>query len=122
MNKIHSNKQPNTTPGDDQQNDRKRWAWMGYILHNLDSDIRKITRLERLHLKILKRKQSAVFNWICLDNDLLPKYKIFVCVSVCNLHNLFSFKQPVKIVLAFSTAKADRKKMIFLMRFCYIIL
>ena len=35
-------------------------------------------RLERLHLKILKKKQSAVFNQTCLDNDLPPK-----CVYVC---------------------------------------
>ena len=46
---------------------------MGYFLHHLDPDIRKVTRrLERLHVKILKRKQSVVFNRTCLDNDLLP--------------------------------------------------
>ena len=35
------------------------WARMGYFLHHLDPDIRKMIRkLERLHLKILKRKLS----------------------------------------------------------------
>ena len=48
---------------------------MGYFLYHLDPDIRKIRRrLERLHLKILKRKQAVVFNQTCLDNDLLRIY------------------------------------------------
>ena len=46
-----------------------------------DPDIRKITRrLEHLHLKIWKRKQSVVFNSTCLDNDLLPKYTIYIYI------------------------------------------
>ena len=44
------------------------WASMGYFLHHRDTDIRKITRkFEYLHLKILKRKQSVVFNWTCIN-------------------------------------------------------
>ena len=39
------------------------WATMGYILHHRDPDIRKIARrLEHLHLRILKKKRSVVFN------------------------------------------------------------
>ena len=51
------------------------WDSMGHFLYYLEPDIRKITRrLERLHLKIFKRNQSAVFNQTCLDNDLALKY------------------------------------------------
>ena len=38
------------------------WASIGHFLDQPDSDIRWIITLERLHLKILKRKYSAVFN------------------------------------------------------------
>ena len=51
------------------------WASIGYFLHQLDQDIR---RLEHLQLKILKKKESMVFNQTCLDNDLLPKYVIYI--------------------------------------------
>ena len=51
------------------------WANMGYFLHHLDPNIREIRKKQkRLHLKILKMKQSMVFYWKRLDNDLLPKY------------------------------------------------
>ena len=58
----------NTTLEDDQENGRKRLARMEPFLHNLDPHTRKI-KLERLHLKILKRKYTAVFNRTCLNND-----------------------------------------------------
>ena len=52
------------------------WASIGYFLHHFDAYIRKITRrLKRLHMKILKRKQSVVFNRICLDN-------IYICMKI----------------------------------------
>ena len=34
------------------------WARIGPFLHHLDTDIRKIRRLERIPLKILKRKPN----------------------------------------------------------------
>ena len=37
-------------------------ASMKYFLHYLDPDIRKIIRIEHLHLEILERKQSVVLN------------------------------------------------------------
>ena len=43
------------------------WSSMESFLHHLDPDIRKITkRLERHHLKILKRRQSAIIKQTCL--------------------------------------------------------
>ena len=61
----------------------RAWASMGHFLHHLDPNIRKITRrLDSLHLKILKKKQSAVFNRTCLDNDLLPKYTIYILCTL----------------------------------------
>ena len=53
------------------------WANIGFFLYQHDPDIRRLVRrLECLYLKILKKKQSTVFNQTCLDNDLLPKYTI----------------------------------------------
>ena len=66
------------------------WASIGYYLHYLVPDIRKITRrLERLDLKILKKKQSAVFDQTCLDTDLLPKYVVYIIVSVSIIVHIF---------------------------------
>ena len=71
MNKTHYNKQPNTTSEDGQLTSemvKSTWASMGHFLHHLDPDIRKITRrLEHLYLKILRRKQSRVFNQTFFD-------------------------------------------------------
>ena len=75
MNKTLSNKQSNTIPEDDKWNGQKLLGSIEYFLHHLNPDIRKITRrLKHFHLKILKKKQSAIFNQTCLDNNLLPKY------------------------------------------------
>ena len=47
--------------------DKSASADMGYFLHYLNPDIRKITkRLEHIHLKILKKKYYLVFNQTCL--------------------------------------------------------
>ena len=43
------------------------WGSMGHFLHYLDPDIRKVIRLEHLHLTILKRKYFSVFNRISLN-------------------------------------------------------
>ncbi len=52
---------------------KSAWANIGFFLYQLDPEVRRLVRrLERLHLKILKKKQSTVFNETCLDNDLLP--------------------------------------------------
>ena len=41
----------------------------GQFLYPLDPDVRKITkRLERLHLKIINKKYSEVFNKASLNN------------------------------------------------------
>ena len=42
------------------------WANIGFFLYQFDPDIRRLARrLKRLHLKILKKKQSAVINQTC---------------------------------------------------------
>ena len=54
-------------------------ASMWHFLHNLDPDIRKITRrLEHLHLEILKRKHSMVFNQTCLYIYIY----IYICIYI----------------------------------------
>ena len=60
--RTHWNKRSNTTPEDDQQNE-SAWANIGFFLYQLDPNVRRLVRrLERLHLKILKKKESTVFN------------------------------------------------------------
>ena len=51
---------------------------------DLIPDIRKITRrLDRFHLKNLKRKQFVVFNRRCLSNDLLSIYlSIYIYIYI----------------------------------------
>ena len=42
---------------------KSAWANIGFFLHHLDPEIQRIVRrLEHLHLKIIKKKQSVVFN------------------------------------------------------------
>ena len=54
-------------------------ANMANFLHHLDRALRIIgRRLDHLHLNILKGKQSVVFNRTCLDEDLPPKYTIYI--------------------------------------------
>ena len=56
---VHSYKQSNTIPKITNKMVESAWASIGYFLHHLDPDIRRIaSRLKRLHLKILKKKQS----------------------------------------------------------------
>ena len=63
INKSHNKKQSNTTPEDDLRNGRKCLAYLGYFLHQLEPDIRRLVRRrERLHSKIKKKKQSVVYN------------------------------------------------------------
>ena len=55
------------------------WANMGLFLHHLATEIRRIERrFECLHLKIIKKRQSVVFNRTCLDNNFLPKYTTYI--------------------------------------------
>ena len=54
-------------------------ANLGFFTHDLNPEIRRIVRrLEYLHLKIIKKKQSMEFDRTCLDNNLLSKYKIYL--------------------------------------------
>ena len=53
------------------------WANIGFCLYQFDPEVRRrVGRLECLYLKILKKKQSAVFNQTCLDN----KYTIYIYI------------------------------------------
>ena len=60
------------------------WANIGYILYQIGLDSMRglVRRLERLHLKFFKKKQSVVFNQTCLNNDLLPNYTISLSPSL----------------------------------------
>ena len=77
------------------------WACIGFFLQHLDPDIRKITRrLVHLHLKILKKKQSVVFNRTCLDNDLLPKYTIYIYIYIyIYTHTKKKLNEPFKTIV-----------------------
>ena len=53
------------------------------LIYQLDLEVRRLVRrLERLHLKILKKKQSAVFYQTSFDNGLLPKYTIYIYIYI----------------------------------------
>ena len=62
------------------------WVSMEQFLHHVDPDIRKIIRkFECFQEKIIKRKKisdSVVFNGTCLNNDLLPKYIIYIYIYI----------------------------------------
>ena len=44
--------------------------------------------MRKLHFKILKKKQFVVFCQPCLDNDLLPKYSIYIYIYIYIWHGL----------------------------------
>ena len=61
---------------------KSAWANIGFFLYQLDPEVRRrVRRLEPLHLKILKKKQSTVFNQTCLDYDLLPTYTTYIYIK-----------------------------------------
>ena len=58
------------------------WANIVFFLHHLDPEIgRRVRRLKRLHLKIIKKRLSVVFNRTCPDNKLLPIY-IYIYIRI----------------------------------------
>ena len=74
------------------------WDNIGFFLYQLDPEVKKLLRFERLHLKIFKKKQSTVFNQTCLYIYIYTHththththiyiyiyiYIIYVCVCVC---------------------------------------
>ena len=62
---------------------------MELFLHHPDLDVRKIIRLERLHLKILKRKYSLASNRTCLNNGWLPSYtNIYIYIYIYFIHDV----------------------------------
>ena len=62
---------------------KKRKPRPGFFLYQMEPEVRRLVRrLERLHLKILKKKQFVVFNQTCLDNELPPKYTIYIYIYI----------------------------------------
>ena len=58
------------------------WPNIDFFLYRLDPKGKNLVRRhERFRLKFIKKKQSAVFNQTCLDNDLLPKY-IYIYIYI----------------------------------------
>ena len=58
------------------------WVNIGFFLHHPDPKLRRIVkRRERLHLEIIKKTQSMVFNRTCLDNILLHIY-IYIYIII----------------------------------------
>ena len=50
--KMHNNKQSNATPEDEQQKIVESvWASNAHFLHHLDTEIWKMLKFERLHIK-----------------------------------------------------------------------
>ena len=71
-------------------------TYIGFFHYQLDPDMR---RLERLHLMILKRKQSVVFNQICSDTDLLPKYTLYMLKNMHSIFFFFFFNKNIEVNL-----------------------
>ena len=61
------------------------WANIGFFFHHLDPEIPRIVRrLEHLHVKIIKERQSVLFNRTSLSIYIYiyKKEEIFMCVCV----------------------------------------
>ena len=44
--------------------------------------------LVNYHLKIIKKRLCVVFNWTCLNNNLLPKYTIYIYIYIYHHHHV----------------------------------
>ena len=44
---------------------------------------KKITRLEKLQLKMINKQCSIVLNKTCLNNNLLAKYSLYIYIYIC---------------------------------------
>jgi len=57
--------------------------WLSFIiLKNTNRDVLKLFRdLERIKIKLVKKRSHLVFNQTCLNNKLLPTYtNIYICI------------------------------------------
>ena len=88
------------------------WANIRFFRYQIDPELRRLVRrLERLHLMILKKKQSVVFNQICLDNNLLPKYTISLSLSLSLAIYIYIYIYlRIYYLPAFTVTKKKKKK------------
>ena len=83
-----NNKQFNTTPNMTSEMVEGTWANIGVFLHNLNPEMRRIVRrLERLQLKIIKKRQSLYISFSPSLSLSLYIY-IYICVCVCVCVNI----------------------------------
>ena len=65
------------------------WASIGYFLHHLNPDVRISRRPERLHFKILKKKQSIFIIIIMSCRPKLQDWSLIRCCLVSCQEHLF---------------------------------
>ena len=60
---------------------------IGTLLFTLNPDLRKeFRRYETQVKKLVNAKDSILFNQICMDNELLPKYTYIIYMHVNNFY------------------------------------
>ena len=63
---------------------RDTYNYGQYINRFPPNTIKVIREFERIQKKICRHKMSIMFNEICINEEMLPKYTyIYVCVCVC---------------------------------------
>ena len=64
------------------ENTRDTYNYGQYINQLPPNTIKVIREFERIQKKICRHKMSIMFNEICINEEMLPKY-IYICVCVC---------------------------------------
>ena len=68
------------------QSTRDIYNYGQYINQFLSNTIKVIQECKRIQKKICRHKMSIMFNEICINEEMLPKYTyiyIYICVCVC---------------------------------------
>ena len=67
-----------------EESSRDIYNYGQYINQFLPITIKAIRQYERIQKKIWRQKMSIMFNEICINEEMLPKYTyIYTCVCVC---------------------------------------
>ena len=95
--------------GPSSESTRDTYHYGQYVNQFPQNTIKVIREFERIQKKICRHKMSIMFNEICINEEMLPKYT-YICIYIYNI-NIFSPKiqQYCKILIS-DPAELSNKK------------
>ena len=71
---------------------RDAYNYAQYINQFPQNTIKVIQEFERIQKKICRHKMSIMFNEICINEEMLPKYTyLYICMYMCIFIYIYSY-------------------------------